>query len=177
MQIEVVEGPEYYQNYLASMAVHWLRLDELSDGAVTPITLAARQFCESYCDRLFTRQTWKAHLDQLAEVQLPGEIGIEVQEITYLDADGERQTVDPSIYTCTRWGNLVLNPGQAWPEGKQAEIIYDVGPTDTPAQVEQAIRLLIGHFYEHRTAASADKMRDLPLGVESLLARHRKVGA
>lgn len=58
------------------------------------------------------------------------------------------------------------------PTNLVAVVTYRAGVC--PPEVNQAIQLMIGHLYEHREEiADTTQMKQLPLGVKSLLKRHR----
>ncbi|MDX1101772.1 phage gp6-like head-tail connector protein [Sinorhizobium medicae] len=42
-----------------------------------------------------------------------------------------------------------------------------------PASIKHAALLLIGHFYNNREAVSAERLANVPLAVDMLLAPHR----
>lgn len=91
-----------------------------------------------------------------------------VQSIQYVDTSGVLQTIDPSMYTVsgepTPAGELAtecrLQPvyGRVWPVARPqidgVVISYTSGygdtPDDVPANVTQAMKLLVGHLYYHR---------------------------
>ena len=45
--------------------------------------------------------------------------------------------------------------------------------TLVPSRVKAAIKLLVGHLYEHREAAIADALKEIPLGIKHLLSIDR----
>lgn len=54
-------------------------------------------------------------------------------------------------------------------------IDVDMSGEPLPAALHQAILLLVGHFYENRSATSAEQLRYIPVGVDRLIAPFRGV--
>lgn len=50
-------------------------------------------------------------------------------------------------------------------------------PTGWPHPIKQAVRLLVGHFYNNREAVVSGPVFELPVGVKMLLAPWRDLGA
>ena len=110
-----------------------------------------------------------------------------IDQITYLDQNGDQQTLDPSIYVY----DLDAKPvriqrafGQAWPAVRcqpgSVKVKFTAGfgaAADVPDDLKIAIKLLVGHYYEHREAVVGVDNRDssapLPLGVDLVLDRYR----
>jgi len=106
--------------------------------------------------------------------------------ITYVDTNGDEQTLDPSQYqvgTHELVGAIDEAYGVCWPAVRcQMDAIsveYTAGYTQAspmPEGIRQAILLLVGHFYANREAVIGAAARispvELPIGVEALLARH-----
>lgn len=111
-----------------------------------------------------------------------------IDEIQYIDMDNNPQILSPVLYDY----NLASRPvyitryyNQAFPATlpvqKSVTIKFTCGFGDTPAQVPQgiihAIRLLVGYWYESRSAVVGTDARvtplDPPYAVEALLDRWR----
>lgn len=77
---------------------------------------------------------------------------------------------------------IVRNAGSAWPpilSGVNAvEIDYVAGFSLVPPQLEQAILLLVSHWYKHREAVNVGNIiNDVPFGVEALCWPYRRTVA
>ena len=116
---------------------------------------------------------------------------VSVTSITYLDMAGEQQTLDPSAYivdASSQPARIVPAINLTWPTTDyyipgSVKVTYVAGSygdgvtVDTcPASIEQAILLLVGHFYENREASSALSLKNIPLGVDALLNPYRFYG-
>ncbi|MDE4059767.1 head-tail connector protein [Phaeobacter gallaeciensis] len=128
-------------------------------------------------------QTWTLTIDAWAgEITLPGWPVTGVSEIRYLDADGATQALDHAaafrLVAGTDPVRLVRKPGAALPAtlgGRSViEIDYTLGRADASAVdpgLVTAMALLAGHYYENREATVPAQVKELPMGVEHILAR------
>lgn len=136
-------------------------------------------------------QTWKATwtetFPKVIELVLPPIRSIE--SIVYLDPDGAQQTLDPSDYRVTGLGGWLteITPaaGRTWPSTqcvREAVTVtfvsgYGDDADDVPPQLRQAIRFLIGHWYENRSAVERStfvtSFAEVPLTVQELLRPFR----
>lgn len=137
---------------------------------------------------------WRSHLTQTLTLTLPRFPACQtirlprpplqsVTSITYLDVDGDSQTVDSSDYivdTANEPGIVVPAYGVSWPSTRSnhpaaVTIVYVAGygddPEDVPAETRQAIKLTIGHLYKNREAVVETEMglEVLPIGVDAFL--------
>lgn len=125
-------------------------------------------------------QTWRMSLDYFpCEIRIPLGPVREITSVEYTDAAGEAAAVaswraDLDTQPCRIW------PARdtAWPaitcEPGAVKITFECGFDDVPADLRAAMKLLIGHFYEHREAVTTDlKAVDLPMGVDAILERYR----
>lgn len=108
-----------------------------------------------------------------------------VDQITYVDINGALQTLDASKYiTVPEWGIISRAHKTSWPAARRqrgaVRVRTVVGFGDdwnaVPADIQQAILLLVGHYYENRElVATGTIMNRLPYGIEALLARYRMI--
>lgn len=160
-----------------------LRLEHaLDDTYVGTLITAARQWAERHCWCGFVTQTWEVVLSEFPcedEIELPRGALASITSISYVDADGETQTLSTDVYeadTKSTPGMVRLKYDQSWPYTRDhwsaVTITYVVGTAagSVPGPVKHALLLLISQFYENRTA-------DLVGGpaVEALLEPYRLV--
>lgn len=131
-------------------------------------------------------QTWTVALDGFpAEIRLPGGPITGVERIRYLDRSLEWQTIDAAQYRAVLTkdpARIVPVPGFAWPRPVDGvgtvEVDYTLGAVDraaVPPALLGAVRLLVGHFYEHREAAIVGTITsEMPLGVRHILDGYRR---
>ncbi|MEO1067392.1 MAG: hypothetical protein AAFW47_08430 [Pseudomonadota bacterium] len=133
-------------------------------------------------------QTWRRTLDQFErQIDLPGYPVQSVNAVTYRDASGSEQVLDPQSYFLASHvepAQLVIrqavNLPDTDPEIGAVWVDYGVGYGDRneiPGPLIDAIALLIGHRYENREAAIVGTIsNELPLGYTAIMrdyARHR----
>ena len=111
--------------------------------------------------------------------------GVEITGVTYVDENGDTQTLDPSIYWAKPHGDtmkLVLRWYQIWPwlgDGPDRVVIaFDINDqSEVSFSAKTATKMLVSHYYQHREAVVGVDNRDsstpLPLGVEALLSPER----
>lgn len=151
------------------------------DALVASLVKAARQLVERVTNRALVTQTWVLKADCFPtwfEMPLPPLAS--VVEITYVDPDGATQTLSSSVYevdTTSEPGRVRLAYDQDWPSTRahpqsvSVEFMCGFGDAEgVPETLRQAIRLLVGHFYENREAVGMNAFHELPMAVRTLLA-------
>lgn len=98
--------------------------------------------------------------------------------IHYDDAEHLEQTAELSDYLLQFRGDAaVVAPVTSWPEmstrPSALRITVSAGHDPVPATISQAAKMLVGHWYENREAASDVVMTPLPLGVSTLINAER----
>lgn len=107
-----------------------------------------------------------------------------VTGITYIDTDGQEQTLDPALYdvfTGARPARIDKAFGASLPAGRrQLSAVrvtftagYGAAAADVPADLRAAMLLIVGHLYAHREAVDRGTLAELPMGVSSILERYR----
>lgn len=164
-----------------------LRVDgDDEDDFIAGLLVAAREYFEETTRRALISQTWRLSLDEWPdEIELPKPPLVSVTSITYKDDVGAQTTLSSSVYlvdTESEPGRIVLASGQSWPAGtlypvNPIQVTYVAGygaATAVPERMKQAIKLLLGHWYENREATVAGTiMKEIPLGIDSLIWLNR----
>jgi uncharacterized phiE125 gp8 family phage protein len=168
-----------------------LRLDTSDEDAlVGGLIVAARQWCEGYQNRAYVTQTWDLVLDRwscepdLDRIRIPLPPLQSVASLKYTDADDVQTTMPASEYlvdVASQPGRLMLAYGRSWPTvtlrpAAAIEIRFTAGygaAAEVPETVKQAIKLLVGHLYEHREATSVQDLSEVPFAVKALLGLER----
>jgi uncharacterized phiE125 gp8 family phage protein len=171
----------------------FLRVDIADDDVlIEHLIQAAREMVESISRRALVSQTWNYILDNWPggdTITLPLPPLQSVEEITYLDQDGDESTFSSDSYvvnTDAEPGKVVLAYGESWPD----ESLYPTGAItvqficgygdaiDVPEKYRLAMRLLINHWYENREAVQTTGAmpKEVPLAVEALLWLDRNMG-
>ena len=135
---------------------------------------AARVAAETYINQIISPRTFAAVMPAFCDViRLPGPLQ-SVQSVTYRDADGATQTLDPATYYVDRTRAAVMrSPMADWPAvGRYHDAVtinYTAGWAACPWDIQQAIRLLLTHFFENRGSENIA----MPSNAEWLLRPYR----
>lgn len=189
-----------------------LRVDFPEDDTlITGLISAARQYCEKRTNRAFFTQTWLRTLDffplygriessrspserdtwpygtwywDRVTIDLPHNRVQSVTSITYIDSNGQTQTLPTSGYNVdvtSMPARIAPNQGMFWPILNNyipgsVKITYVAGSygdgvdvNNCPQTIISAMLLLLDHWYNHRGAASELNLKNIPLGVDALL--------
>lgn len=154
-----------------------LLIDRLTRAAAAEVETILRQ-------RLIT-QTVEWTLDGFASpgLVIPVWPIQSIAAVAYTDAAGVNQTLDASAYRLVRSRRpYELHPvyGTTWPVTRDEpgavtiEIVAGYGAaSDVPADIVQAMALLVAHAFEHREAVVlGSSVAELPHGVRSKLMPH-----
>lgn len=131
-------------------------------------------------------QTWRLTLDKWSdEIKLPGWPVTGLSAITYLDGDATWQSLDHAaafhVLPAGQDTTLARKSGFALPALASlpgaVRIDYTLGHASAAAidpSLLTALKLLAGHYYENREAATAAKLAEIPLGVGHIFARYAR---
>jgi uncharacterized phiE125 gp8 family phage protein len=156
----------------------------LDDTLIGTLITAARQRIETWQRRQLVTATWDWKLDDFPRdgdrtfyVPLPPLQSI--TSITYVDADGNSQTLSSSVYTVdavSEPGRIVEAYGQSWPATRKqpnavtVRFVAGYGlAAAVPEATKAALKLLVGHWFANREAVQPGTLTELPLAVERLL--------
>jgi uncharacterized phiE125 gp8 family phage protein len=160
--------------------------DNAEDGLITTLISAARLHVEGVTGRALLAQSWRVVLDAWPadrQVRLPVTPFMAVSEITAYDAVGGAHDV-PLAQFLSEPDRLLLPATvagmPALRERQGIEIDYVAGfgtePEDVPADIRQALLVLVAYWYEHRDAViTAGSGAMVPSGFDRLVANHKRV--
>jgi uncharacterized phiE125 gp8 family phage protein len=103
---------------------------------------------------------------------------LSVDEIEYVDVEGETQTVADfrqfGIESANGQGYVLPAYDGEWPDTRDDEpeavrVTFTAGYSEVPKPIKHAILLLVGDWYENRENASEIKLNEMPRGVDALL--------
>lgn len=155
------------------------------DSYIGALIVAAARYIENATARQLVTATWTMTLDCFHDViRLPKPPLRSVSSIQYVDSAGTTQTLSSALYqvdTASLPGRIIPAYGQSWPTTRDVMAAVTVvflagygGASSVPDELKLAMRLLIGHWYEHREPVSVGNIvSDIPMSVESLLSHHR----
>lgn len=160
--LTLVTGPTVEPVGLDEAKDH-LRLDgENEDRRLRGYLKAARVWAEHFTRRALISQTWDLKVDTFGELlYVPLPPLQSVTSISYVDDNGDSQTVTSTIYTVdtdSDPGRIFLAYDQSWPSHRSipnavtARIVVGYGAVadNVPEDIRTAILLRISRLYEFR---------------------------
>lgn len=177
-------APEAEPVTLAEAKLHCRIDNDAEDTLLSEFIAAAREWCEVFTERAFAERTL---VTRFSRFPLAGEAMLlptaplsSVTSITYYDASNASQTLSGGDYvvrTDTTPGSVEMADGEAWPDtfirGDAVTVTHKVGsPTvaDCPKRAKQAIRMIVGHWYENRESTVVGvEVKEVPQAVTALL--------
>lgn len=170
-----------------------LRIDGTDEDALIAslISAAAARLDgrDGVLGRCLITQSWRLTLDGFApEIELPLPPVQSVDSIVYDAPDGSEQTLASESYRALGLGDaasarLRPTPGLGWPPVATASATvritltagYGPQPADVPEPIRTAIKMHVGHLFEHRESVliGSGFFLETPQGVDDFLANHR----
>lgn len=144
---------------------------------------AARGLVERSCHIVVAETDYILTLDAFpaSSIYLGVTPVIAVDSVMYDDEDGMEQTVDPADYIVDNsqdYGWVVLMADASWPATLSAvnavRVNFRAGYVDAPPPLCQAIKLLVGDWFEYRGTTSHGIIREFPYAVETLISPYRQ---
>lgn len=187
--LDIVTAPAVEPLTTAEAKSH-LRVDaSTEDALIDAYVAAARAFYEEATWRALITQTWAMRLEQWPyeeSILLPKPPLQSVTSITYVDSDGDSHTMASADYTVYAQdpGRIWLGYSKSWPSvtlrpGPSITITFVAGyglAAAVPVIDKQAIRLMVGHFYENREEVMAIpgiSLAQLPMAAQSIIRMRR----
>ena len=145
---------------------------------------AGRELIEEMTWRALVTQRWDYYLDAWPEgdtIVLPRPPLRSIVSFEYIDQAGVTTAISASDYVvdvASEPGRLRLKgtatlPSATLRELNGVQIRFEAGygaASAVPVRYKQALKLLIGHWYENREAVSDAMLRPVPMAVDSLIA-------
>ncbi len=194
MPLKLIQRDSVEVVALADAKKH-LRVDGVDeDDLIRGLAAAARDRLDGRDGVLgiaLTTQTWELTLDGFPcdytkPILLPLPPLQSVTSVKYFDTAAVEQTWDPSLYQvdAVQWPARIQPVfGAFWPITQYGRINavtvrfvagFGPGAGDVPLPIVQAMKLMIGHWYQNRElAVPGAGMTELPLAAEALLAPFR----
>ena len=196
MALTIVTEPAIEPLTLEQIESH-LRLSETStgaeDGLLQIFLTAARRYCELVQGHAYIEQTWKLILDDFpsgAFIKIPRPPLMSVTHVKSYGTGGTATTMTAGRYyvdTDSEPGRVHLGYGESWPStvlrpasGVEVQFVagYGSAASSVPSEVKQAIKLVVGHMYEHREGSdvpqmSPDWVKKSFMGADALLGLDR----
>jgi uncharacterized phiE125 gp8 family phage protein len=154
--------------------------DDLIDGCIAAAVDHVERFTGLVLTRRLVTETLWNWGDRLNSWPVRGIVSVSYVDALYLEQDYDLTALRVNLAARP----VRLGTNVRWPlvYGHNAPItvVVDAGyltSAEVPASVMQAIKLLVGHFFRNREAASVGvTVTEVPMAVDSLLRSHRLVG-
>lgn len=188
-------------NLIASPAIEPISVEEAQrqvlpmaddDDVLAAFIVAARHRAEAVTGRQLIEATWELQLDSFCEpvLRLPRPPLRTIVSVTYLDAAGAPQTwssanyqVDAPVGPFADLGRMAPVPSATWPLAGSGYLNavkirftagYGTEPEAVPGDIRQAMRLMIGAWYENREDfIVGESIQPVPLGALVLLTPYK----
>lgn len=146
---------------------------------------SATAFYERHTNTSLITRTLRLALDAFPDtIYLPRGPVQSVTSVKYLDADGQQQTLDPSLYhldAAHQPARLTPAHDTTWPEARNLHgsvtVDYLAGYGDEvpsiPDDVRAALLMLATHFSDNQGATSTLTIKEVPLAVGSVIANRK----
>jgi uncharacterized phiE125 gp8 family phage protein len=155
--------------------------DTAHDDQLDLLIQAAREQWESDTDSCCLTQVWSVSIDTFPGVtfKLPKRPVKVIADITYYDAGNQLQLLGEEVYSLNAPARTVhLNTLQNWPSTYErwdaVNVTFAAGyatVAEVPAIHKQAIRLLVGYYFENRDMLMSDALQSVR-AYESLVAKY-----
>ena len=189
MSLYLVTGPTEEPVTVEGVKDHLKISISTEDALIAEYIKVARKHCEKMQNKVYLTQTYDWYMDDFPDV--PFDVPLpplqSVTHIKYTDTDDSQSTFSSSYYnvdTYSQPGRINLAYSCTWPtvtlKTLNAVVIRFVAgytaANKVPEPIKHAIKLLVGHLYEHREETSTERvLENIPMGISSLLDIDRMV--
>lgn len=162
----------------------FLRMDEsqtYDDSYLTALIATARAYCEGYQRKAYMTQTLKAIFDTEGlespwRIKLPRSFALQSVSSVKITTRATTTVVTDYNVSDDLLAEVVIETSGLTADRIAIEYVVGTDSADNvPVQVKQAMRMLIAHWYENRSAVTMESVvpKELPLAVKDLLNQGR----
>jgi uncharacterized phiE125 gp8 family phage protein len=186
MNLKNITQPIVEPILLTEAKLHLRVTSDVDNTLIANLIKTARQHAENFTGRVLASATFELIMDIFPsdKIKLPMPPVKSVTSIKYTDSDGLEVEWDDENYIFYNSEPAIIVPayGISWPSFTPFPVGavkiryiagYEASLTDAsliiPEPIRQAILLLIGHLYEHREEVSEEVLKNIPMGIQSLL--------
>lgn len=152
------------------------------DTLVNSYRTAACQFVENYCNTRLTSQSvyfYAQAFGAIGEFQIGPVISVSAVEYktsktgSYITLDSANYYVEKArVPALIKFMTAPSTDGDAL---APIRVTATCGYATTPEPLVHAVRLLVAHYFENRQAAEVGNIKEIPLGIKSLLNTYRSI--
>lgn len=183
MGLTLITAPTTFPVTNLEAKAHCRVEDTSEDALIDGLIAAATDYVEQYTGKALMAQTWRATFDEFSDsILLPKNPVQSVTSVTYYDTLGVLQTLSSDNYTVDLESDpawIVINADATWPDladgVNMVRIDFVAGYATVPASIKHAILLLVGQWFEHRSAVADKAVSAVPNAVEALLTNYRNL--
>ncbi len=168
---------------LAEAKAHLRVTEGDEDALIVSYLIAARQYVEDYTGRQLSLVTYDFKMDDelCSEIVLPRPPLVSVTSVTYVDINGATQTLSSSLYrvdTGILFGRIVPAYQATYPSVRvqpdAVTVRFQAGYSQIPEPIRMAILLLVGQWYDNRSAVTVGAtVNEVPFAVVALLSPYK----
>jgi len=183
MFLSRVSGPSSQPITTAEAKIHGIVNHDDDDSYISGLIDVAARSVGEYAGRVLNEETWAWSVPAVTrgDLILPKSPVKSVSSITYYDAeDSEQSATVGDFYLMKGDDRAVLRPksGNSWPTANTDRddaitITFVAGYTTIPDNLLHAVKMMVAHLYENRSAVEKDQMHPVPLGVEAMINQER----
>lgn len=162
-----------------------LRIDDDADDAQLATYLAAAigmlDGPEGRLSRALVSQEWEQRQrgPSFGRVEVLLGPDAKLTGVSYIDKDDRELPLEAGHYRLIDLGDTAYvepRKNQVWPsdmddrpDALRVRYIAGQPAAEVPETIKQAIRLIVGHWYEQREATAVVEMKEIPIGAETLI--------
>lgn len=165
------------------------------DGLISSYYLAAVDYAEQYTGRIFhpTVYTYTLAFPELVtcriaqingyadsikyRIKMPVSPVTSITSVTYTDASGALQTLNPASYALENDQLLIESDTSLAIKSDAISISFTAGYAVIPESIKLSLKLLVGEWFKHReNTVDGVSITEVPLSVNRILDLHRSVG-
>lgn len=184
MALKLIIAPAVEPVTLAQAKAHLRVTTDEDDALIVRLIIAARMRAEATTWRRLCTQTVDYVRDRApcGVLELPCPPVQSITDVKYIDDAGVERTLSALLYQV----DVISEParikpayGESWPSVREQLNAFTVrmvcgygGSAQVPSDIQSALLLMIGHYYEHREEVSDFQKFPLPSAVDALLDYH-----
>ena len=167
MGLKVITEPATEPVTLIEASLFIRYTQSLQNDVITALITAARRYVESWTNRTLVTTTYEYYVEDFSrcspqEIQIPKSTINSITSITYIDGNGDTQTLENTVYgfdNVSPINTVFLLPTQSWPDVQTqpnaVKITFPAGygnAAAVPENFKTVIKMRVAELFEHREA-------------------------